>query len=51
MEHESKRKSIIFMLVKSAKTTTEGAVPIYVRITVKGKRDGFFMGKKIHPDH
>jgi hypothetical protein len=41
--------SILFWL-KREKATKEGLVPIYVRITVKGDRDNFSSGKKIHPD-
>jgi len=42
--------SILFWL-KRTKTTKDGRVPIYVRITVNGDRDNFSSGKKIHPDH
>jgi len=41
--------SILFWL-KREKGTKDGHVPIYVRITVNGNRDGFSSGKKIHPD-
>lgn len=41
--------SILFWL-KREKATKEGLVPIYVRVTVKGDRDNFSSGKKIHPD-
>jgi len=42
--------SILFWLWK-AKQTKDGMVPIYVRITVNGLRDGFSSGKKIHADY
>ncbi|OCX54222.1 hypothetical protein BEL04_08155 [Mucilaginibacter sp. PPCGB 2223] len=42
--------SILFWL-KRDKGSKDGLVPIYVRITVNGDRDGFSSGKKIHPDH
>jgi hypothetical protein len=40
--------SILFWL-KRDKGSKDGRVPIYVRITVNGDRDGFSSGKKIHP--
>jgi len=42
--------SILFWLWK-AKQTKDGMVPIYVRITVNGLRDGFSSSKKIHADY
>ncbi len=42
--------SILFWL-KREKVLKDGRVPIYVRITVNGDRDGFASGKKIHPDY
>ncbi|MCC8427216.1 site-specific integrase [Mucilaginibacter sp. UR6-11] len=42
--------SILFWLWRQ-KTSKDGMAPIYVRITVKGDRDGFSSGKKIHPDY
>ncbi|SDS16479.1 Site-specific recombinase XerD [Mucilaginibacter mallensis] len=41
--------SILFWLWRQ-KASKDGMAPIYVRITVKGDRDGFSSGKKIHPD-
>jgi site-specific recombinase XerD len=41
--------SILFWL-KREKALKDGRVPIYIRITVNGGRDGFASGKKIHPD-
>jgi site-specific recombinase XerD len=41
--------SILFWL-KRGKGTKDGRVPIYVRITVNGDRDGFSSGKKINPE-
>ncbi|MDO3642265.1 Arm DNA-binding domain-containing protein [Mucilaginibacter sp. L3T2-6] len=38
--------SILFGLWK-AKQTSDGAIPIYVRVTVNGLRDQFASGKKI----
>lgn len=40
--------SILFWLNRQ-KSTKDGLVPIYVRITVTGDRDGFSSGKKIDP--
>ncbi|MEO8887307.1 MAG: site-specific integrase [Mucilaginibacter sp.] len=40
--------SILFWL-KRGKSTKDGQVPIYVRITINGNRDGFASGKKIDP--
>ena len=42
--------SILFWLWRQ-KASKDGNVPIYVRITVKGNRDGFSSGKKINPDY
>jgi len=42
--------SIIFWL-KREKASKDGRVPIYVRVTVNGQKDGFSSGKKILPDH
>ncbi|WP_295676811.1 site-specific integrase [uncultured Mucilaginibacter sp.] len=42
--------SILFWLWK-AKQTTDGAVPIYVRITLNGLRDQFSSGKKVMAEH
>ena len=39
--------SVLFWLWK-AKSTKDGMVPIYVRVTVNGLRDQFASGKKIH---
>jgi hypothetical protein len=41
--------SILFWLWRQ-KASKDCMMPIYVRITVKGDRDGFSSGKKIHPD-
>ena len=41
----------ILLWLKREKANKDGGVPIYVRITVNGNRDGFASGKKIHPDH
>jgi hypothetical protein len=41
--------SILFWTWRQ-KASNDGRAPIYVRITVKGDRDGFSSGKKIHPD-
>jgi len=41
--------SILFWLWRQ-KASKDGMAPIYVRITIKGDRDGFSSGKKIHPD-
>ncbi|RCH54149.1 site-specific integrase [Mucilaginibacter hurinus] len=41
--------SILFWLNRQ-KASKDGLVPIWVRITINGKRDGFSSGKKIHPD-
>jgi site-specific recombinase XerD len=41
--------SILFWTWRQ-KASKDGRAPIYVRITVKGDRDGFSSGKKIHPD-
>lgn len=46
----NEKMSVLFWL-KREKTNKEGLVPIYVRITIKGDRDNFASGKKIHPDH
>jgi hypothetical protein len=42
--------SILFWLWK-AKQTTDGAIPIYVRVTINGLRDQFSSGKKIMAEH
>ncbi|QQL50117.1 site-specific integrase [Mucilaginibacter ginkgonis] len=42
--------SILFWL-KHEKGTKDGKVPIYVRITVKGRRDNFSSGKKLLPEY
>lgn len=42
--------SVLFWLWK-AKQTSDGLVPVYVRITVNGLRDQFASGKKILADH
>lgn len=42
--------SILFWLWRS-KASKDGAVPIYVRITVNGDRDGFSSGRKIQPNY
>lgn len=41
--------SILFWFNRQ-KASKDGQVPIWVRITVNGDRDGFSSGKKIHPD-
>jgi len=41
--------SILFWLWRQ-KASKDGSAPIYVRITIKGDRDGFSSGKKIHPN-
>ena len=41
--------SILFWLNRQ-KVSKDGMVPIWVRITINGNRDGFSSGKKIHPD-
>jgi len=41
--------SILFWLNRQ-KASKDGLVPIWVRITINGDRDGFSSGKKIHPD-
>ncbi|WP_291122388.1 site-specific integrase, partial [Flavobacterium sp. UBA6046] len=41
--------SILFWLNRQ-KASKDGQVPIWVRITINGNRDGFSSGKKIHPD-
>ncbi|MEB0262672.1 site-specific integrase [Mucilaginibacter sp. 10I4] len=41
--------SILFWLNRQ-KASKDGLVPIWVRITINGNRDGFSSGKKIHPD-
>jgi hypothetical protein len=43
-------KSCQFYWLKREKALKDGRVPIYVRITVNGGRDGFASGKKIRPD-
>jgi len=42
--------SVLFWLWK-AKMSNDGMVPIYVRITINGLRDGFSSGKKIRVEH
>lgn len=42
--------SVLFWLFK-AKRTKDGMIPIYVRITIKGVREDFSSGKKIHADY
>lgn len=42
--------SIIFWL-KREKASKDGMVPIYVRVTVNGQKDGFASGKKILPEY
>lgn len=42
--------SVLFWLFK-AKKTKDGMIPIYVRITIKGIREDFSSGKKIHADY
>lgn len=42
--------SVLFYL-NSPKKTKDGLVPIYVRMTVNGKREEFSSGKKVLPEH
>lgn len=42
--------SILFYL-NTPKKSKDGLVPIYVRITIDGKKDEFSSGKKINPEY